>query len=55
MTPSVPPGSARPSRRGLVLSAAALAFSGLGARAALAAEGGDILDQVRGYGSVGGD
>ena len=52
MTPSVPPGSARPSRRGLVLSAAALAFSGLGARAALAAEGGDILDEVRGYGAL---
>ena len=52
MTPSFPPVSARPSRRGLVLSAAALAFSGLGARAALAAEGGDILDEVRGYGAL---
>ncbi len=46
------PVSALPSRRGLVLSATALAFSGLGARAAQAAEGGDIVDQVRGYGPL---
>jgi secreted PhoX family phosphatase len=45
-----PPFSVPPNRRGVLLSAAALAFSGLGARAALAAEGGDILDEVRGYG-----
>lgn len=54
MTPSpspLPPGG-RPDRRGLLLSAAALAFSGLGARAALAAEGADIVDQVRGYGPL---
>ncbi|MCA3738011.1 MAG: DUF839 domain-containing protein [Phenylobacterium sp.] len=46
------PVSALPSRRGLVLSATALAFSGLGARAAQAVEGGDIVDQVRGYGPL---
>lgn len=46
------PAPAPVSRRGLVLSAAALAFSGLGARAALAAEGADIVDQVRGYGPL---
>ena len=50
MTP--PDLSAPPSRRGLLLSAAALAFAGLGARSALAAEGADILDQVRGYGPL---
>lgn len=46
------PDSSLPSRRGLVLSATALAFSGLGARAAWAAEGGDVVDQVRGYGPL---
>jgi hypothetical protein len=46
---SLSPDSLAPmSRRGLVLSAAALAFSGLGARAARAAEAGDIVDQVQG-------
>lgn len=50
MTP--PDLPAPPSRRGLLLSAAALAFAGLGARSALAAEGADILDQVRGYGPL---
>lgn len=53
MEPRSPaPALAPVSRRGLVLSAAALAFSGLGARAALAAEGTDIVDQVRGYGPL---
>jgi secreted PhoX family phosphatase len=52
MTASPPPRSVPPNRRGVLLSAAALAFSGLGARAALAAESGDILDQVRGYGAL---
>lgn len=40
------------SRRQVVLSSAALAFAGLGARSALAAEGADIVDQVRGYGPL---
>lgn len=52
MTAASPSGSALSSRRGLLVSAAAIAFSGLGARAALAAEGGDILDEVRGYGAL---
>jgi secreted PhoX family phosphatase len=51
MSPS-PDSLAPVSRRGLVLSAAALAFSGLGARTARAAEGGDIVDQVQGYGPL---
>lgn len=46
------PSSVLPSRRGLVLSATALAFSGLGVRAAQASEGGDIIDQVQGYGAL---
>ena len=52
MTTPPPPGFVPPDRRGVLLSAAALAFSGLGARAALAAEGGDILDEVQGYGAL---
>ena len=41
-----------PGRRTILASAAALAFTGLGARSALAADGADILDQARGYGPL---